>query len=99
MGVILSPSLVILSETKDLGFWLRACPEGTEGVNSAKHLIILTESTLEILPCLPAGGGYRLRMTFTTRSPRGDGKGEGKPYVYLGEEVEEERCQKLRRGC
>ena len=34
MVVILSPSLVILSETKDLGFWLR--------INSAKNLIIST---------------------------------------------------------
>jgi len=54
-GVILSPSLVILSETKDLGFWLR--------INSTKNLIISRESIIEILPCLPAGGGYRLRMT------------------------------------
>ena len=43
--VILSPLLVILSETKDLDFWLR--------VNSAKNLIISTESTREILRLSP----------------------------------------------
>jgi len=71
--VILSPPPVILSEAKDLnlwvrmnstrglGIWLRACPEGTEGINSMKNLIISTESIVEILPCPPAGRGYRLR--------------------------------------
>jgi hypothetical protein len=45
MVVILSPSLVILSETKDLGSTLR--------MNSAKNLIISTESTIEILRLPP----------------------------------------------
>ncbi len=45
MVVILNPSLVILSETKDLGFWLR--------VNSAKNLMISNESTVEILRLPP----------------------------------------------
>jgi hypothetical protein len=45
MVVILSPSLVILSETKDLGSTLR--------MNSAKNLIISTESTIEILRLAP----------------------------------------------
>jgi hypothetical protein len=45
MAVILSPPLVILSETKDLGSTLR--------MNSAKDLIISTESTIEILRLAP----------------------------------------------
>ena len=32
-------------------------------LSEAKNLIISKESITEILPCLPAGGGYRLRMT------------------------------------
>ncbi len=32
-------------------------------LNGVKNLIISTESIIEILPCLPAGRGYRLRMT------------------------------------
>jgi hypothetical protein len=45
MVVILSPSLVILSETKDLGSTLR--------MNSAENPIISTESTIEILRLAP----------------------------------------------
>ena len=45
MAIILSPPLVILNETKDLGSTLR--------MNSAKDLIISTESTIEILRLAP----------------------------------------------
>ena len=44
-----------LSETNGLDFWLR--------INSVKNPIISTKSIIEILPCLPAGRGYGLRMT------------------------------------
>jgi hypothetical protein len=44
-----SPSLTQGDKAKGLGLWLRACPEGTEGINSVKNLIISTESTIEVL--------------------------------------------------
>ena len=56
MVVILSPSLVILSETKDLGSTIR--------MNSAKNLIISTESTIEILLLPPQNDN-------TTQPPKG----------------------------
>jgi hypothetical protein len=52
MFVILNPSPVILSEAKNLNFWLR--------VNSVKNLMILTESIIEILRPESSSG---LRMT------------------------------------
>ena len=44
-------------------------------LSEAKNLIISKESITEILPCLPAGGGYRLRMTLR-HSSRGEADGE-----------------------
>jgi hypothetical protein len=80
MVVILSPSLVILSETKDLGSTLR--------INSAKNLIISTESTIEILRLLP-------QNDITTQSLKGEGsssfplEGEGAKKVVPEREREQ----------
>jgi hypothetical protein len=38
-------------------------PSASLRIKFVKNLIVSTESMIEILPCLPAGRGYGLRMT------------------------------------
>jgi hypothetical protein len=47
-------------------------------LNEVKNLMISTESIIEILPCLPAGRGYRLRMTLRRSLARGRERAEGR---------------------